>query len=710
MAAYLKALGVLRLVSEQDNSAASGWWKKGHFCLNSGLDEQALLSFFLLRYQPSPLLAPWGARSGFFSGSSETSARKALDLISKSIPDRLLKMRNAIDEVRALLHRHQITEKPIKDAKVDFMVCCRSELPDSVVEWIDAVFAIVDDKGAFAPLLGTGANDGSHSYTSTYLQMLIEAGLHQATPGALAEDLLKKSLFDNPTLGLVPSSFGQFNPGKSGGYNQGPNIETSNIPINPWDVILTFEGAVVWSSSVMRQCAPGHAGVPRRARSLMSSPFTVKMKAIGYSSSAKKDESLKIGRAEIWMPLWKKPARYSEIQTFVREGRAEIGRRPATNGIEFAEAATSLGTDRGVDEFVRYGFMVRKGKNYVALPVGRFAVKERREAELVRELEAVLRPVDSFFYKFPNHEPPAQLGSARRGIDEAIFKVLALGGRGPVRDLVASLGKLERLLVVRDISRKPKLEAPLGGLRPEWVLSADDGSVEVRLAAALAAVRPTGGVGPLRANLAPIDPTTPWKWASGGKQVAWAGASLPARMVDALLRRTMDADRFGAKGNPFFSPLALHEQDIAAFLSGTIDESLLEDLLFGFSLIKWHDTPAVNCVSRSLAWTSAVSGGYLVPREWALLKLLFLPGPLIWPPGKETTIKPEPSIVPLLVAGRLGRACTIAQRRLFSAGLNPIRTDFPESGQALRTAGSLLFSVRRPERIARLVLHDVESS
>ena len=34
---YLKALGILRLVSEQKDPAARGWWKNDVFCLRSSL-------------------------------------------------------------------------------------------------------------------------------------------------------------------------------------------------------------------------------------------------------------------------------------------------------------------------------------------------------------------------------------------------------------------------------------------------------------------------------------------------------------------------------------------------------------------------------------------------------------------------------------------------------------------------------------------------
>jgi len=52
LAHYLKALGVLRLVAEQADPEARGWWQDDIFHLTSTLDVDALTSFFLFRYTP----------------------------------------------------------------------------------------------------------------------------------------------------------------------------------------------------------------------------------------------------------------------------------------------------------------------------------------------------------------------------------------------------------------------------------------------------------------------------------------------------------------------------------------------------------------------------------------------------------------------------------------------------------------------------------
>src|SRR5690349_9416668 len=69
LAHYLKALGVLRLVSEQlpaDLPRPRGAWQGETFVLHSTLDRAALEEFFLNEYRPTPILAPWNGGSGFY--------------------------------------------------------------------------------------------------------------------------------------------------------------------------------------------------------------------------------------------------------------------------------------------------------------------------------------------------------------------------------------------------------------------------------------------------------------------------------------------------------------------------------------------------------------------------------------------------------------------------------------------------------------------
>jgi len=790
LASYLKALALLRLVAEQQDTTVKGWWENDLFQLESKLDEEKLVKYFLKDYCPTPIVAPWLGSSGFNEGDdisgreairASTSERfaayretietilswpvmaataglslgrmvKIIEAAATSgqgkTDNELLEILKQVDkevkrtakcfdnndptvlsvpelEALALLPKmatqtekdrsKQIKEllKPARKlrtkvktlsrtaGKEELIRACRNILGDSVVDWLDASTAILpnEKKPKFPPILGTGGNEGHLVYTNAFMRFL---GILLLSPekAAVSKQLLRNALFGEPTKGLLRESVGQHNPGRAGGYNQGNEIETKYFPMNPWDFVLTLEGTIAWASGVSRR----QGSV---SRTTSSSPFTVRARAVGYASSSAKEE--KDARDEVWMPLWNRPVQYEELRAVLREGRADIGRKPATNGIEFAEAVASLGVDRGINDFVRYSLLKRRGDSFVALPSGRFPVEARSESDLVRNLHPLLDRVDLFLRSFTKHDPPARFTSCRRQIDEAIYQLLLRGGSAYTKKLMAGIGRMEQLFAERDQAKEPKLHAPLYGLDPKWLLAADDGSLEVRLAAALASIGPTDKVGSIRANLSPIDPGKLRRWHNGRGQTHWIGNSLALRLANLFQHRMMDAERLQCRSNPTWGSLRLRAEDAAAFIEGNLDEALIEDLLFGFTLIRWDDREAVRQVADELfvRWSKPVAD-QVIPRSWALLKHLYWPGPLFGSNGKEIKVSSEPSIIPLLCANRIGDACEIGARRLFIAGLAPTRTRMPDHQAGARIAAALLFPLRNLGSLSRLVIYSNE--
>jgi CRISPR-associated protein Csx17 len=750
MAGYLKALAVFRLVSEQADPGARGWWVGNAFCLESKYDAEALLRFFLDDYAPTPIIAPWNGGSGFGEGDR----RVGLEAILASRLPRLAEYRRTIQEVlswpefsggemtlgqmiesvdrmspgkskndarklleavEAVMHdlgcpresllplttaelkksapalaakvrklRTAVNKSKRTAGKKELVRACRNRLGDGVVAWVDcAVVLRTATDFWYPPLAGTGGVEGHLDYTNSFMERVSSLVLK---PGPEARSLLRNALFAAPTDALEDAPVGQHDPGRAGGFNQGPEVETKNFPTNPWNFVLTMEGAVAWAGGAARRQGTTVHGVS-------CSPFTVRARAVGYGSAEPGDEEA--ARAEVWMPVWERPARYEEFRTLLREGRVEWGGRSVDNGLEFAEAAASLGTDRGIAAFVRYSLLKRRGDSYVAVPVGRVPVREQKDADLLEELDRLLQSADAFARGFKS-VPPAQFVSRRRQIDAAVYEFVLRGGAQRFQQVLAALGRMEQFFAQRSPGIEPRLRAPLSGLSPRWLLAANDGSLNYRITVALASISPTGGVGAIRANLAPVEPAAPWVWANGKGQVAFQGGSLPERLVSVLRRRLIDAERLNCRSLPLWSAVAVAPEDAAAFLEPQqVDESLIEQLLFGLTLIEWHD-PSLMPVRTELyrSWRPA---GDVIPRDYALLKHLFHPA---------LQVHPEPSILSLLVAGRTGAACTIARRRLRNAGLCPRSADFPDAQNAVRLAAGLLIPIHPIESLSRLVLRE----
>ncbi|MGH7719596.1 MAG: type I-G CRISPR-associated protein Cas8g1/Csx17, partial [Gemmatimonadaceae bacterium] len=348
---YLKALGVLRLVAEQEDAGARGWWNGDAFFLRSTLDTDALVRFFLEEYKPTSIVGPWAGGSGFFKKDN----KKAVETILRSGQSRLADYKAVIAAVRKILKEEEVTDKPSDETKVRLLQRYRRELPLSVVDWMDAAMVLQEDGQAFAPLLGTGGNDGRLDFTQNFMGRLITLGIGGGQPHERSAKWLGNALFAAPTDQLEGGAVGQFAPGRAGGANATQGME-GQATDNPWDYVLMLEGALMLAGAAVHRLEAGNA-----ARA--SFPFAVRAVATGYSSAAESDDAE--ARGEIWLPLWDRPAALGELRMLFAEGRADVSGRRARHALDFARAAATLGVDRGIKLFSRYSFLKRSGKAYL---------------------------------------------------------------------------------------------------------------------------------------------------------------------------------------------------------------------------------------------------------------------------------------------------------------------------------------------------------
>lgn len=173
---YLKALAVLRLVTEQADSNARGWWERTRFRLETELDEDGLIQFFLERYAPTPILSPWNGGSGFYPKDRKVG----IEAITEFTGDRFSVYGKAIRLAREIpgVGREKDKDAPKAEEeqrRMSIQLACRNLLPDGCVEWLDAAVGIsAEGKRAFAPILGTGGNEGRLDYTNNFMEYLAE--------------------------------------------------------------------------------------------------------------------------------------------------------------------------------------------------------------------------------------------------------------------------------------------------------------------------------------------------------------------------------------------------------------------------------------------------------------------------------------------------------------------------------------------------------
>jgi CRISPR-associated protein Csx17 len=557
----------------------------------------------------------------------------------------------------------------------------RARLPESALQWLDAVYVLQsDNRPSYNPVLGTGGNEGRLELSNNFMQRIAELFIPGATEKTRV--LFRSAVFNTLISGLTPAKIGQYDPGRAGGYNQGMEVETKDFKINPWDFILTIEGALVLAGAAVRRN-------PTEDRSRFTTPFTVLFSPVGFPSSAYNET----GRFETWLPLWHNPATYGEVKYLFGEGRTVIGRRIARTGIEFSRAVGTLGVDRGIDAFERYAFLERRGQSYAAVPAGRIAVGYRPGVEVLDEFDAPDTQIRRFLSGFTNK--PATFQSAKQRIDETTFKYCQRPDPFNFSALVRAIGSFEKLVSLRDRALRPSMDRPLFGISPRWIGYSDDGSIEVRIAASLASIHRTGDVGPFRTTLSRVDPLRPWQWSQDQRGKCWFGNSLAERLSGILSRRVMEAERSSTSKMPIEGALSLSPYDIMAFLIGDCDDTKIEELLWGFSLIDWKK-PGLSEVRR--AWEKPLAEISL-SRAWCLLKLLHTPGKI-----RGIVIRREPRIVPLLLSGRIQDACEVAIRRLMVSELHPFDVTYEESFEPIRLIGSLLIPVKDQWKLESLAL------
>ncbi len=689
--AYLKALGVFRLVSEQKDPQARAWWRNDAFFLRSTLDREALLEFFLEEYRPSPIVSPWNKDNVLYkaTNSKKKTVAKAMDAILEMESPRFELWRETIETSRRVVDQAERMQwRKLDDAKAWTLAQCRIQFPDDALDWLDAVYVLTSDGAKFPPLFGIGGVEGKLEFSNNYIQNIVSALNidNQRNGQAVARERLAAALFGEGSPQLLKNrSTGFFNPESVGGHGAAVGFKGDALT-NPWDYVLMFEGALLFAGAAARRLSP-------QAQTKAIFPFTVDNSAGGYGTAADSEYG-RASRAEFWAPVWKMPANLRELSQLVSEGRAQLGRRQAATGGDFARAVAGLGIERGVFQFHRYGFFVRLGRSHLASPLGRFRVRDDDDAvERANMLFDLDQWLDRLRGNAAGTRPPAGLGAALRRIDDAIIEFCQRGQPRDLQNVLVAVGYAERWLAKSSIRDKV---APLGSLRWEWLNHANDNSAEFGLARAMASILrepPRGeiGVGAIRENLEPVEARRRTKWAESPTSCVWGAGDPLANMLATLERRCLEGRMRGGESLPLDSAYSARLDHIVAFLNGGIDAQRVAELALPLSFVRYWHRKIDGGVNRQ----SPIQLPFDLPAAYAAMKLTLLPRKFECPEfGADTEIRHEPAMLSMLRAGRIGDAYELACRRLGVSGLQPLSADAgiaDSSGYGRRLAAALLF-------------------
>ncbi len=705
LANYLKALGILRLVGEQADTQARGWWDGERFRLMTKLTREELEAFFLERYAPTPIFNPWGGRSGYYAGSPEKTARNALAVIEESTTDRLSKFRAAICLIRTAIQEGGGDKPDSEESKTTMISRIRLRLRGAGSDWLDTVLADLGSSFRGPAILGTGGNEGSGSYTAAFLAAIVECVVRRTWNSAITSSLWSdgsdrdswdgsfqpptKDGSKKPKKEAVAGPFRQFLPSGDG---------------SPWDLLLAFEGAIVIQSGVARRSNTDQ-------HRFMTSPFYFAPLGMGAGSSSEMDEYVlnkgrkNPGRGEQWFPLWSTPSTFAEIQRLFREGRCSAGRRAAKNPLDAARAICGLGASRGISSFLRYGYLQRDNlATHFAVPLGRVRVPENLKENRARLIDDLSGWLDRVHRLARKKNAPARLGIAYRRLANAVFAALTHDPTPPRWQAI--------LLAAADIesiqATGTAIEAqPIPPLRPEWVAAVDDGSAEVRLALALGSAAADyfrkKPIDPVRAHWLPLERGA-WRFKTADKRLVndprvVASGRDPIRDLGALVeRRLMEAGMKGERRSRLVAApgCGARLDDLALFLSGSLDLDQLLGLARAFMALKWDQWSPDH-------WLRTEATSEMPEEIWLAVRLACLP----WPLEGDRNIPADPRVVRLLSSGDSGRALEVARTRLRSAGIRPpYHAGATDSVSARLWAAALAFPITRHDALRAATILD----
>jgi CRISPR-associated protein Csx17 len=371
-------------------------------------------------------------------------------------------------------------------------------------------------------------------------------------------------------------------------------------------------------------------------------------------------------------------------------------------GWALSRAICAYGTERGLREFVRYGFLVRRGRCKSAVPLGRFLARRHAQADLLSEVERWLGDLRAAAGPTAR-QAPASVARALRQLESSIFDLCQAEEAAPrLQGVLLALGQAERALARSLAWAAPKDGGvkcpPLCGLSRRWLRDTYDHSAEYRLAAALASTVSLKRRGDqdiwvgFRAHLEPVALTDRGvlAWDKACRDTVWHEGDFADVLNRVFQRRLIWAQQLNLRERPdrgLPAPLS----DVAAFIYGETDDARLARLTWALALLDWGKKPALTW---NLPWAVEYKRPAAPPAVFSLMRLALASSDEL----KRADLPPvplTPSIHYHAMTGNGLEASRLACRRLRASRLAPALSETAVSDVlARRAAAALAFPLR----------------
>lgn len=604
-----------------------------------------------------------------------------------------------------------VQKRGTKAKSVELLAVWRAEAEEREVERLDA-HVVAAARQFFNPLLGSGGNAGKRKFADGWAKAVtaLRADSAKARPetrmsnkatttsaNALSTDWRKRDLrawlLGQPVTFLLEklqaaSWFSDANKL----FNSGQRVAREG-QLSPWAMVLACEGLNFFAGSPSRRLGA-------RTRSQGAFPFVTVAAAPETEGAAGRD------RGEVWAPLWSRPATVPEVVALFARGRAEIGGRGAVTPAAFAAAILRRGVDAGIVRFHRFGLGATTSANtFEPRLLGRLAVPDpappvagasgttgqraaaRRERRTTwsssyESSAIVLERLLGLLDRLPRDKKVGKRWRYRglRGPLEVAMVRLAEEPSNHERAcavLDAATVALDRVDRNRAFRKAGVRWMPLP-LEWLWVQLRDTApSVEARLAGAIVSSFPVerpfvlyrfGVEGTYGWYRVPETPPSSW---------VWGGGTLVSSLVRVIQRRTLDLsdaelDRCSGLREGWCATWA----DVAAWLSGGVDDALLDRWLARLALFDWRWSASLPSVKATHSTQPGVTAAVALH---ALFVSLLDRRPVIGPDGRDLlseqtgarTAAAAGRLVALLRTGNLNTTFEVARSR-YAIGAAPL--------------------------------------
>lgn len=727
LASYLKSLGVLRLVAEQKDRHAAGYWRGEHFVLRSSLDVDSLVAFFEHEWQPTPIIAPWNGGSGFTGDDASednedneddegdaTSEAQDFDTdsplawIRQSTDARLTAVRAVVEKVFSwpdLPPTDLVLAKALDEARTKLAdeAFARSKKGRELSAIIDKVLPFESDykeklvsdvpKSAGAAQLltklrawrRTEAKSGFIERTRSTMPDVVVMWMDSVVApsqdiGRVAFSSLLGSGANDGRLDFTKTTFARLKHAfTSRGLAMAALYDVAHMSLSKGSLGMfapsranSSAATNPWDWLLALEGSLMFAGASTKRLGTSeqqggSFPFQVARMSTASLTVAED------GRDELWLPLWSKPATYRETQRLFAEGRARVGQREAVTGLDFARAVSTLGVSRGIDAFLRVAMTARNGKAHYATNEGRYDVRDITQVRLIDE-------VDSWFSRLrraaQGKRAPTRVARATRNLENALFAVTR---NFDASEALLALGDVERVLGdAIAFTKKVGLPPITQRLSEGWSALVAD-SVEARLGVCL------GQRLAFRRRLLPIDVDKPWQWGRADD----AGFVFSERPLIDNLHALLQRDDIEAQQRELKNPDAeeytrafCRLSDIACFIDGNVDDVAIERWARAASLL--NKPPGFDDHGDVIG----------VPATFAVLRLVHN-GSL----DGNTQLTRTSTMLARACAGDSVGATTAALQRLSAVGRAlPVPALVESSQRMRRIAAALAFPLTRQQR------------